>query len=57
MATPRALSGAGDGSMETEMTNKQVWVLDDKEGYLPGVVMKEEHDIAEVSVGSEVSLG
>ena len=31
MATPRILSGEGDGSMETEMTNKQVWVLDDKE--------------------------
>jgi hypothetical protein len=37
------------------MRNKHVWVLDDKEGYLPGMVITEEGEFADVSVGFEVS--
>ena len=55
MTAPRLSQGADEEIIQSEMRNKHVWVLDDKEGYLPGVVLAEESEFADVSVGFEVS--
>lgn len=56
MTAPRPLQGEEEDMMQAELKNKSVWVPDDKEGYLSGVVLREEGDIGEVSVGFEVSI-